>query len=603
MKTLRICLFSLVAGVCACAASAQDIFPHQNEKGKWGYVDSQGENVIKYTYDEAEYFVDGRAKVRKGDNYGFIDTFGQPVIPLKYNLIEPWADGVYRVAASGKYKDGVLMDEKYGFISTDGTVILKPEYEEIGQFRHGVAYVHKGDKYGFIDEQFKMVIPCKYKAVGSVNDDGFVWVSEGCSFEKGSSSKLKGGKFGIYSKDGTLVVPVKYKTVGAFTPFVYKPREDFLKKLDYIHKTIVTESGSHKYLTKSKIPMTLFSKLDNGSPGFYGSTNDFGTKNAVYDKDGTLLIKEGKYWHALYPMEGLSVVVLDRAAQKYDFYNPKDETLLLGKKNYVNNAWGFYNGYAIVTKDEKSYLIDKSGSKVTKEYDIIYAPKEGVYVTELGDGFGMLSVNGKEILPPDRYAIYPMNGGLAYVREKKDGLAGYVNASGEYVIEPQFKAGTSFLYGMASVKTDNGWGEILPDGTFKVRCRWYNTTVKTHEGMTHLWVQKSKGGDWNALDLATDEIAFDKGYSGARNFGQDYPGVASVEGASKKCGVIDTNGNEVIPVEMDSHRMALDAYQLLLDSGKPKWEEIDSYRFRLYRDNDRNGYSLYSTVNDIHWDY
>lgn len=36
------------------------------------------------------------------------------------------------------------------------------EYDEAGYFKEGLACVGKGDKYGFIDKQGKVVIPIKY---------------------------------------------------------------------------------------------------------------------------------------------------------------------------------------------------------------------------------------------------------------------------------------------------------------------------------------------------------------------------------------------------------------------------------------------------------
>ena len=137
--------FAALLMLCAVGAYAQDLIPDQNKKGKWGFVDENGKKAVDYKYDEANNFVNGLALVRKGDNFGMIDPKGKEIIPIKYDLIEKHNSYIFRVAAGGKHKDGVLMDEKYGFINDAGKVLLNPEYDEIGIFTDGLAYIKKAD--------------------------------------------------------------------------------------------------------------------------------------------------------------------------------------------------------------------------------------------------------------------------------------------------------------------------------------------------------------------------------------------------------------------------------------------------------------------------
>ena len=77
---------------------AQELIPTQNDKGKWGYADEQGNVVIKYDYAEVSAFVDGRAKVKKGDKWGYIDTAGKEVIKIQYSEMGTWENGRCKVA-------------------------------------------------------------------------------------------------------------------------------------------------------------------------------------------------------------------------------------------------------------------------------------------------------------------------------------------------------------------------------------------------------------------------------------------------------------------------------------------------------------------------
>lgn len=207
---LVIALMSAVAGI-----SAQTLIPQQNKKGKWGYVNGEGKVVIDYKYDTALAFVDGRAKVEKGNKWGYIGPDGKEVIKIQYSEMSPWENNRCKVAVGGNVKNEVLTGAKWGYISYNGDIMLKPEYDKIGTFAEdGLAYVVKGNQYGYINRNLDFVIPCKYSAIGKFNDQGLCWVATG---GKLSGNKINGAKFGVCDMSGRLVVPVSYKHIGTFT--------------------------------------------------------------------------------------------------------------------------------------------------------------------------------------------------------------------------------------------------------------------------------------------------------------------------------------------------------------------------------------------------
>jgi len=73
-------------------------------RGKWGYMGSTGTLRIKPAFDEADVFVEERARVS--------------------------------------------VDKKLGFIDPDGIVVAKPQFEAATSFREGLARVKIGDKWG-----------------------------------------------------------------------------------------------------------------------------------------------------------------------------------------------------------------------------------------------------------------------------------------------------------------------------------------------------------------------------------------------------------------------------------------------------------------------
>ena len=52
--------------------------------GKWGYIDTEGELVIDYTYEDAESFQNGLAAVFTDGKWGYIDTEGNLIITPRF---------------------------------------------------------------------------------------------------------------------------------------------------------------------------------------------------------------------------------------------------------------------------------------------------------------------------------------------------------------------------------------------------------------------------------------------------------------------------------------------------------------------------------------
>lgn len=55
--------------------------------GKWGFVDTEGQEVIAAQYEEAKYFNEGFAGVKKDGKWGVIDKANQPLLPFLYDDI------------------------------------------------------------------------------------------------------------------------------------------------------------------------------------------------------------------------------------------------------------------------------------------------------------------------------------------------------------------------------------------------------------------------------------------------------------------------------------------------------------------------------------
>ncbi len=576
-----------------------DIVPIQNEKGKWGFQDEESQFMVaQYKYDEAHHFVNDLALVKKGNSYGMISPDGKEVFAIKYDIIEPYNDSIYKVAVGGKHKDGVIIDEKYGFINKSGMVLLKPEYEEIGVFTDNLAYIKKGEKYGYINNRIEVVVPCKYIAVGKFTNHGFVWVCEGGKYNNG---ELLGGKFGIYNKDGKIIIPVKYKSIGSFAPYSYTPTDAWLEKATFNLRTVTLESGNHFLLRKQKIESKLFSELEDDTPGFYVSTESDGKKNGVYSLDGNQIIKEGKYEHAFFPTDNM-MLVSDKKGD-YNFINIITGQQLFQKS--ISDAWGFDNGVAIINRNgDEEELIDINGNSISSRYTEIFPKKEGVHIVRIDDFYGVIDSCGNVITLPNRPFIYPPVDGLMACWDNNSNSAGYMNLKGEWVITPQFKWAYSFKNGFADVKRADGWGLINIQGKEVVKCRWKNTINRRYGSTDFLWVTDESGDNagYMLLKIDTDQVISKDKYQWIRVFGSDFEDVAIVGSDKDHLGIINKEGKLIIPTIFNYNRAGL-AYNYMIQLGKSTWEKIDTYHFELYNNPKRNDSRLGDTIDSTLWDY
>lgn len=588
----------------AVSAVAQSIYPDKNQKGKWGYVNDHGDKVIDYKYDEAGYFDDGVATVKKGDSYGVINTDGKEVISVKYNLIEPHSKTIYRVAADGKVKDGVLMDEKYGFISKEGKVLLKPEYEEIGTFNNGLAYIKKGNLYGYINDNIDVIIPCKYNAIGTFNNDGFVWAAEGAKYDK-NSSKFTGGKLGVFNREGKVIVPIKYKAMGYYTPAKTDITSKHFQSLHFNHRTVMKEGNSHSLITPHHIKQINLSAMPDSVKGFYGSPNLQATKNAIFTTSGDLLLKDGhKYDFVYYPTDGFALVRENKA--KYNYMNIATGKLLL--KNPLHNGWGFNNGIAIISRDGNSHeLMNTEGESVSSPYKYIFPEKDGHFIVKSDATgnvllYGVINRKGNVVIPANHTFIYPLSEGKMACCTN-DGKAGFKDLSGNWVIDNLTNA-YSFKDGLALVKKEGGWGLIDSSGKEVVGCKWKTCKIGDYAKHDRIWVSDDDSDDaaFSLIRVSDDQPVTTEKFKWVRDFGSDFDDAAIVGNDSKNVGIITKEGKLIVP-PLFSVEQARQAYGYLKENPGKEWGEFDTYRVKLYDNPKRNKGKLTSKLESSLWDY
>ncbi len=96
--------------------------------------------------------------------------------------------------------------DKYGYINKQGKVIIEPKYSQAGAFSEGLAFVAKEQngktKYGFISSDGKEIIPLQYDYA--------------TDFHEGLALVQMNGKYGYINKHGKMVIEPAFHNAGSF---------------------------------------------------------------------------------------------------------------------------------------------------------------------------------------------------------------------------------------------------------------------------------------------------------------------------------------------------------------------------------------------------
>ena len=135
--------------------------------GKYGIIDSQLNNVTPFKYDYIwDFEKNNLCKVERDNKFGYVNANGEEQVAVKYDDIESFEMGL-AVAKLGRY---------YGIINEQDEVVVpfNLDYLDMRGLENGYATM-KGynNKWGTINAQGQVVIPCEYDSLIVFNEDGF----------------------------------------------------------------------------------------------------------------------------------------------------------------------------------------------------------------------------------------------------------------------------------------------------------------------------------------------------------------------------------------------------------------------------------------------
>lgn len=562
---------------------AQDLSIRVNEKGKVGYADKNGNEIIKCQYESATPFSNGIAFVTKSKKVGIIDTTGKNILPIKYDNISLWHNNLYLIK-SGK---------KMGLANINGEIVLDVKYSHISKLNcYGKALIALGGKetandkksymanakYGIIDSNGKILITPKYKGLYefSYNGNGVMPYYEGKRLEysyhnTGDTLKTDCSYLGFSKNNGINIYNAgiingegKEIVKQNLYSFVMLPQSDMVRY--YIAKRKKTICGYHNLNTGAKLEVAEFEQyIDNMN---YWSHGDF---------TGDIAPVNGDVWSII---------------------NKEGEKLRTG---YSSLKHCQHLGLWAARKDSVSWDVFDEQNNVIPS------------LSNFADINFPANAKDKEI--------------FSVMKGKKYGC---ITRAGDVVIPFEYDLILRNSYNAFAVKNDNRWGLLSTDNGTLIPIEYINLILPTEYDAKHLWVQKSDSLYYH-INLNTNKVSA-TGYKTVNNF---IDGIAHIRPATME--IEDTPINRAQAFSPNTPKESIDALEwskntiaygylinteevLLFDlpisalykeevikkikeSGKSQLSEREKRNILLEVTKENRSYDLKSTLSEEEWNY
>lgn len=419
--------------------------------GKWGVLDSVGNEIIPCQYDTLIHQRNIDAIIAVKDNkYGLFNKQGEEIAPCVYDPIKDYYSDSY----GSKQTFVVRQNEKCGLINCElRQEVIPCKYEYIEMFHpHKNLYIVSSlsglgysDYYrkGLIDDKGKVILLCEYQEIFAAKSN-IVLVKQN-------------GLLGFMDvTNGQWLIPIKYQSAMTYhiNPFILKLND----KWGLVDST-------HNRLTSFK-----FDRIES---------NDFVNKDFAQTKIGS----------------------------QYGIINRKGEEIVPCIYDEVKSIYSLF----FVRKGNKWGIINQTGIQLK---NCIYDDFEGEYwfnkrkwtaIKENGK-WGLMNGEG-EIMVKPQYQSIEKNYNDLVINVSQDARWGVVDSIGKKIIPCQYDKVKSINKNFIAVQTNGLWGIVDFTNREIVSCQYGNIEVSgvnlndnnLSENNKSDFIKIRKNGRWGLL--------------------------------------------------------------------------------------------------------
>jgi hypothetical protein len=485
-------------------ASEPRLFPIK-ENSRWGYMDEIGKIVVAPSYDYAWDFSDSLGRFKDKGKYGFINLKGEVVIPASFSYADDFNCAYTRV-------------------NTTDTTVLNVLYDGYGIEKNWTFMNKKGVVFS---ETFAMAEPVKNNVAAVRDVVDYTIPYSYVTFDGGSLVRNERVTEAIFTFNGHDLAPAADPNTG---------------KIGFVDKG------------EQWIVLPSFDQVDPLSEGLAPAK-----KNNLYgyiDVKGNWIYQQvvsvNDYYYLSSDFKpfsnGLAVVRFTKDAYGYIGKDGKPAFT----QRFKSASTFTKDGYAIVSTEQGTGLIDTKGNFVIKPHLDIQSVDKGIVIYNTPEGYGAKDLKtGKDIVAP-QHSDVSISGNLIRIKEA-GATAGYINTKGEFVIAPQFTATWEFKNGKGIVNHKDKIVYIDKAGKILGDVPEHETPYYYHSAdVIYAWSDETGkfGFSKNGIDKMVIPAAYDFATSFEGKVARVNLGAAMNEESyayqGGKWGLIDEKGNNVL---------------------------------------------------------
>lgn len=303
----------------------------------------------------------------------------------------------------------VVQGGKWGFINQQGRLVIPAQFDGARGFEGPLAAAKQGTKWGFINAFGAWVVAPEYDVVGD--------------FSEGAAAVLAGDRIGFVNSSGQFLIRPRFPA--AFHDPGQLPA--FKQGLAGVY----VESGANAFGWRY-----IDFAGNDAFPAVFATGSDFS--------------------------EGVAAVAV--SAGSWGYVNRDGEFVIEPKFEY---AGPFRNGLAAVVKDKKMGYIGKSGAFVIpNRFEEALDFSEGLALVRENGKYMVIDTEGKQAFAKTFVEVDPLamevfrfsEGMLVFIEQRDNGEFswGYVDRAGRVAIRPKFDFGGLFKNGIAPVTVRKG---------------------------------------------------------------------------------------------------------------------------------------------------
>ena len=454
MKKIVISVLALLLLTgCSNNSSDQTLFV-ANKKDQYGLVDIDGNKKTKFIYDRYEPMAKDGYIVVKDDKYGYLSYEGEEIIKLgKYQKLESISN---MIVAYDK-------DDNISILSSLGEVLYKTD-DKTEIVLSGLPIIHQGKKYLVLYDTGKVLVEGKSEILNAnIIKDGYMAVAYEDNIKIYNQENLNrevkvktGGKFQLMSQseDNGYLFYDREGQKALFCDEKGKIIFDVNIELDDLYfdqdGNITGVKNQTTYLFDKKGVATAINSYYNDLENYVIKNREmiYGPHKFVYNGKETNVSGIQLDPMASYISSKIFPVYVRSKGYMYYGYDgkPAFKTLFTSAEIFDQN------GLAVVSKkDDKYYLINQKGKKISKTYSRISYIGEKYYAGFISDSkYEIIDTEGKKVID-DNF----MDDGIVFTYN--DNVYGIFNKSGSSYVYDMNELEVIFFVEDTLEFVDNGY--------------------------------------------------------------------------------------------------------------------------------------------------